>query len=152
MKANDRSAQLRRDLRAIVGDGVAFSVMVGAGEAYIPAFALAAGLGEMEGRVGPSALEIGEQAPGIAGHAHGRDAPAELPAGALDVTRDGVNGCDGVHVFFGAVRERRVVAGEQGDPPQTSPPRPPDIADFARVLRAGTLDATAAASHPAAIP
>jgi len=47
MKANDRSAQLRRDLRAIVGDGVAFSVMVGAGEAYIPAFALAAGLGEI---------------------------------------------------------------------------------------------------------
>jgi len=47
MTANDRSAQLRRDLRAIVGDGVAFSVMVGAGESYIPAFALAAGLGEI---------------------------------------------------------------------------------------------------------
>lgn len=47
MAVNDRSAQLRRDLRAIVGDGVAFSVMVGAGEAYIPAFALAAGLGEI---------------------------------------------------------------------------------------------------------
>jgi hypothetical protein len=47
MAVNDRSAQLRRDLRAIVGDGVAFSVMVGAGESYIPAFALAAGLGEI---------------------------------------------------------------------------------------------------------
>ncbi len=47
MAAHDRSAQLRRDLRAIVGDGVAFSVMVGAGESYIPAFALAAGLGEI---------------------------------------------------------------------------------------------------------
>jgi MFS family permease len=43
----DRSEVLRRDLRAIVGDGVAFSVMVGAGESYIPAFALAAGLGEI---------------------------------------------------------------------------------------------------------
>jgi MFS family permease len=40
-------AVLRRDLRAIIGDGVAFSVMVGAGESYIPAFALAAGLGEI---------------------------------------------------------------------------------------------------------
>ena len=40
-------AVLRRDLRAIVGDGVAFSVMVGTGESYIPAFALAAGLGEI---------------------------------------------------------------------------------------------------------
>src|SRR5262245_2804074 len=45
MLTNDRSAQLRRDLRAIVGDGVAFSVMVGVGESYIAAFALAAGLG-----------------------------------------------------------------------------------------------------------
>ncbi|HEY8156162.1 MAG TPA: MFS transporter [Myxococcota bacterium] len=47
MTENDRPATLRRDLRAIVGDGVAFSVMVGAGETYIPAFALAAGLGEI---------------------------------------------------------------------------------------------------------
>ena len=37
---------LRRDLRLMVGDGVAFSVMVGAGEAYVPAFALAAGHGD----------------------------------------------------------------------------------------------------------
>jgi MFS family permease len=36
-----------RDLRAIVADGVFFSVMVGAGETYVPAFALAIGLGEM---------------------------------------------------------------------------------------------------------
>jgi MFS family permease len=47
MPATERSERLRRDLRAIVGDGVAFSVMVGAGESYIPAFALAAGLGEI---------------------------------------------------------------------------------------------------------
>jgi MFS family permease len=44
---SDRPAVLRRDLRAIIGDGVAFSVMVGTGESYIPAFALAAGLGEI---------------------------------------------------------------------------------------------------------
>ena len=47
MTESDRPAALRRDLRAIIGDGVAFSVMVGAGESYIPAFALAAGLGEI---------------------------------------------------------------------------------------------------------
>jgi hypothetical protein len=63
-----------------------------------------------------------------------------------------VNGGDGLRIPLGAVRERRVVAGEQGDPPQTAPPRPPDIADFARALRAGTLDATAAAAQLAAIP
>jgi MFS family permease len=38
-------APLPRDLRAITGDGVAFSAMVGLGEAYVPAFALAVGLG-----------------------------------------------------------------------------------------------------------
>lgn len=36
---------MRRDLRAIVCDGAAFSVMVGIGETYLPAFALAAGMG-----------------------------------------------------------------------------------------------------------
>jgi MFS family permease len=40
-------SRLRQDLRAIVGDGVAFSVMVGIGESYLPAFVLAAGLGEI---------------------------------------------------------------------------------------------------------
>lgn len=34
------------DLRAIVGDGVFFSAMVGLGETYVPAFALAVGFGE----------------------------------------------------------------------------------------------------------
>jgi MFS family permease len=38
---------LRRDLRLMVAEGVAFSFMVGAGEAYVPAFALAAGHGEV---------------------------------------------------------------------------------------------------------
>jgi MFS family permease len=37
---------LRRDLRLMVAEGVGFSVMVGAGEAYVPAFALAAGHGD----------------------------------------------------------------------------------------------------------
>ena len=38
------SSQLRRDLRAMLGDGVSFSVMVGVGESYLPAFALALGM------------------------------------------------------------------------------------------------------------
>ena len=41
------SSQHERDLRAITADGVFFSVMVGLGEAYVPAFALAVGLGEI---------------------------------------------------------------------------------------------------------
>jgi MFS family permease len=44
----DRSASpnvLARDLRSIVGDGVFYSVMVGLGETYVPAFALALGHG-----------------------------------------------------------------------------------------------------------
>jgi MFS family permease len=41
------SPQVRRDLRAMTADGVAFSAMVGLGETYVPAFALAAGLGEV---------------------------------------------------------------------------------------------------------
>ena len=36
-----------RDLRAMVSDAVFFSAMVGAGEAYLPAFVLASGLGEI---------------------------------------------------------------------------------------------------------
>ena len=39
------SAALRRDLLAMVVDAIAFSVMVGCGETYLPAFALALGLG-----------------------------------------------------------------------------------------------------------
>ena len=38
---------MRRDLRCIFGDGIAFSAMVGTGEAYIPAFALALGAAEI---------------------------------------------------------------------------------------------------------
>jgi hypothetical protein len=41
------SPQVRRDLRAMTADGVAFSAMVGLGESYVPAFALAIGLGEV---------------------------------------------------------------------------------------------------------
>ena len=40
-------AELRHNLRAILGDGVAFSVMVGIGESYLPAFVLAMGLGQV---------------------------------------------------------------------------------------------------------
>lgn len=39
--------QRERDLHAIVADGIFFSVMVGLGETYVPAFALAVGLGEV---------------------------------------------------------------------------------------------------------
>ena len=38
---------VRRNLRAIFGDGVAFSLMVGLGETYIPAFVLALGMSEV---------------------------------------------------------------------------------------------------------
>ncbi len=38
---------LRSDLRAILGEGAASSAMVGAGENYLPAFALALGLGQV---------------------------------------------------------------------------------------------------------
>ena len=41
------SSQLRRDLRAMLGDGVSFSVMLGVGESYLPAFALALGYGDV---------------------------------------------------------------------------------------------------------
>lgn len=41
------TSQLRRDLRAMLGDGVAFSLMVGIGESYLPAFALALGHGDV---------------------------------------------------------------------------------------------------------
>jgi len=39
------ASTLRLDLRAIVGDGASYSVMVGIGETYLPAFVLALGLG-----------------------------------------------------------------------------------------------------------
>lgn len=42
-----RVAGSRHDLRAILADGAVFSVMVGIGETYLPAFALAAGMGEL---------------------------------------------------------------------------------------------------------
>jgi MFS family permease len=51
---------LRGDLRAGIGDGATFSVMVGLGETYLPAFALAAGLGEVaSGLVATIPLLIG---------------------------------------------------------------------------------------------
>jgi len=38
---------VRRDLRSMLADGMAFSVMVGCGESYFPAFALALGFGDV---------------------------------------------------------------------------------------------------------
>ncbi|MCA9297018.1 MAG: hypothetical protein KC983_10885 [Phycisphaerales bacterium] len=43
---HDRPDAARRDLRLITADGIAFSVMVGVGETYVPAFALVVGLSE----------------------------------------------------------------------------------------------------------
>ncbi len=42
-----RRKALKRNLKAMNADGFSFSVMVGIGEAYLPAFMLARGLGEM---------------------------------------------------------------------------------------------------------
>lgn len=54
------SAPQERDLRAIVREGAAYSVMVGAGEAYIPAFALAIGLtASQAGLIGATPILIG---------------------------------------------------------------------------------------------
>ncbi|MCB1162804.1 MFS transporter [bacterium] len=47
MSTDPAALARRRDLRLILTDGLAFSVMVGMGEAYIAAFALALGLGEV---------------------------------------------------------------------------------------------------------
>jgi MFS family permease len=55
-----RSTATRRDLGAGLGDGASFSVMVGIGETYLPAFALAAGMGEIaSGLVATIPLLIG---------------------------------------------------------------------------------------------
>ena len=43
----NKSDSLRRNLRAIYSDGIAFSVMAGSGEAYLAAFVLALGLSEV---------------------------------------------------------------------------------------------------------
>lgn len=45
--ARSRRRSLRKNLRNSVSDGAAFSVMVGMGETYFPAFVLALGLGEI---------------------------------------------------------------------------------------------------------
>lgn len=47
MRPITKPTQLQKDLRAIYGDGVTYSIMVGLGETYIPAFALAIGMSEV---------------------------------------------------------------------------------------------------------
>ena len=49
MMAGRAESRTRRDLRAIMADGVACSVMIGLGENYLAAFALALGMGELIG-------------------------------------------------------------------------------------------------------
>jgi MFS family permease len=43
----ERVERTRQDLRSILGDGIAFSLMVGMGETYLPAFVLALGMGQV---------------------------------------------------------------------------------------------------------
>ncbi|MBW3539254.1 MAG: MFS transporter [Planctomycetes bacterium] len=47
VRPDERTLTLRRDLRAMIVDGAAFSVMVGVGETYLPAFVLALGKSEL---------------------------------------------------------------------------------------------------------
>jgi MFS family permease len=47
MRATHRSTRLRSDLRAMQGDGLAFSFMVGIGESFLAPFALALGFGDV---------------------------------------------------------------------------------------------------------
>ncbi len=46
-KHANRPSRIRRDLNASIADGTAFSLTVGFGESYLPAFVLAVGLGEV---------------------------------------------------------------------------------------------------------
>jgi MFS family permease len=47
MSGPDRSTRLRDDLRAMLGDGLAFGFMVGVGESFLAPFALALGFGDV---------------------------------------------------------------------------------------------------------
>jgi MFS family permease len=47
VRTPERRQLIRRDLKCSIGDGAAFSVMVGSGETYLPAFALALGLSQV---------------------------------------------------------------------------------------------------------
>jgi MFS family permease len=46
-RSTSRAVQLRRDMRSSLGDAAGSGLMVGTGETYLPAFVLAAGLGEV---------------------------------------------------------------------------------------------------------
>ena len=55
-----QSDRTRRDLRSILGDGISFSLMVGMGETYLPAFVLALGMGQVaSGLIGTIPLLAG---------------------------------------------------------------------------------------------
>src|ERR1700728_585759 len=54
------SGRTRRDLQAMLGDGISFSLMVGMGETYLPAFVLALGMGQVaSGLIGTIPLLVG---------------------------------------------------------------------------------------------
>jgi hypothetical protein len=86
------------------------------GDGRLHARVAADGLGEVEGRIGTSPFEIGEQALGVAGHADGSHAPAERETRLLDPACDLAHAGDGEFVAIDPMREPAVVAGEHGDP------------------------------------
>lgn len=45
--AGERASRLRNDVRTMTADGASFSVMVGIGETYLPAFMLAVGMSQI---------------------------------------------------------------------------------------------------------
>jgi MFS family permease len=60
MMFQKKRSQLRHNMRASTADATSFGVMVGVGETYLPAFALAVGLGEVTaGLVGSLPLFVG---------------------------------------------------------------------------------------------
>ena len=60
LSSYERVERTRSDLRSILGDGIAFSLMVGMGETYLPAFVLALGMGQVAaGLIGTIPLLIG---------------------------------------------------------------------------------------------
>ena len=61
-----RAKQLRHNMRASTSDATSFGLMVGIGETYLPAFALAVGLGEVTaGLVGSLPLAVGGVLQGV---------------------------------------------------------------------------------------
>jgi hypothetical protein len=85
-------------------------------DAGLPARVAVDRFDQLEGHVGLLALQIGEQATRVAAHADPGHAPTQLETGRSDPVRHLAHAEHGARVVGNAVRERGVVAGEQGDP------------------------------------